>query len=335
MSIQAAEMIWRYPVTNDDTAANGGRMTSNIITPGGKNNIWPDVSQAERTAGSDKHRKVFIHVANDDDITLVRPRIFVETFTPGDDSVTIFLSGNMNDTAASVSGSEDKYGCGDLDSPAASGQRDITVITEDAALDYFRVGDLIRISDKADVDAVGNEEYHTIAAGGVSAYTGDVVTLTVEADLVHTYAAAGTTRVASVLEPADVKASYDTVNVTGGGTFTDAGNISTDSISTVEQDWTILFSDATNFVLTSDDPSLAINLAGTTSGNLQPNNPDFSKPYFIIDSVAFGGGFSNGDTITFSTRPAAVPVWYRRIIPAGANSLTGNKVIVAIDGESE
>jgi len=330
MSIQSSEMIWRHPVERSDAGSNGGRMTATQIPTSVKNNIWPDVPQSERVAGSTKYRKVFIHVANDDDLSLVRPRIFVETFTPGDDSITIF-KGTATDTQSALTGSEQQYGSGDLNVPATANDMTIQVMTEGVALNYFNDGDLIRISDKANVSSVGSEEY--IVISGVPTYAGDVATITLATALVNSYAASGDTRVASVVEGADIVSGYSAFTLTGSGAYDDVVYpIITDSISTVEQDWTIFFDTATTYTLTSD--TLGINLSGNISSDLTPNNPDYTKPYFTMDYRGFSGTFTTGNTITFTTAAAAVPIWYKRIIPAGANSLTGDKVIVAIDGES-
>lgn len=88
MSIQANEVIWRRAaLMNPDSPSNGGRMTATAIPSNVKGNIWPDVPHSERVAGSTKNMKVFLHIANDDDLALIRPRVFVETATPGDDAV--------------------------------------------------------------------------------------------------------------------------------------------------------------------------------------------------------------------------------------------------------
>ena len=334
MSIQSSEMIWRHPVERSDAGSNGGRMTATQIPTSVKNNIWPDVPQSERIAGSTKYRKVFIHISNDDDLTLVRPRIFVETFTPGDDSITIF-SGTMTDNQSTLSGSEPQYGCGDLNSDVSSGASTVSVLTEGASLDYFRAGDLIRISDKADVNAIGNEEYLTISS--VGSYVGDVVTLTISTPLVNGYVASGVTRVGSVIEVSDIIATYSSFSVVTAdtGTYDDATYpVVLDHISSIEQDWTITFTSVTDFTLTSDDPTLGISTVGNVSSTLQPNNPDYNKPYFILNQLGYGGSFAIGDTISFTTTPSAAPIWYKRVIPANANSLTGDKVIIGIDGES-
>ena len=119
MSIVASEIIWKKSATNDDTSSNGGRMVNLAINDGVKNNIIPDVSQSERTNGVTRYRKAHIHIANDADIALQEGRVFIETSTPGDDSITIF-SGTFTDTQADISGSEQQYGGGPLNADVSA-----------------------------------------------------------------------------------------------------------------------------------------------------------------------------------------------------------------------
>ena len=332
MSISANELIWRKPANNSDTGTNGGRMTSVAIPSNVKNNIWPDVPQAERVAGSTKYRKAFIHIANDDDLALVQARVFIETNTPGDDCVTIFPA-TFTDTQSAITGTERLYGCGRLNANASLGATTITVLTEGAAFSYFRAGDKVRISDKATVDAIsGNEQVVTVAPAGVS-YVGSVATLQIVEPLSYSFLAAST-RVSSMIDYGDVVgvvAGFSKVSSLGTCDTTN-NPITVDSIAGVEQNWTITFTSATNFNCIGD--TLGLVGTGNVASSFQPTNANFSKPYFVIPTAFWGGTWSAGDTVTFVTHPAAIPVWYKRVIPAGASSLTGNKVIVGVDGES-
>jgi len=333
MSIVQAELVWRKATVNDDTGANGGRMTHLAITSGVKNNIWPDVPQAERTAGSTKHRKVFVHVANDDDLTLVAPRLFVERQTPGDDRV-IFFAGTQDDTASGIAGTETKYGCGILNTNYTAGGMTIAVLVEDWSVANDRIfadGRKIRISDKANIDGSGNEEYATIS--GAPSAAGNVITLTLAAALANSYVAT-TTKVSTVYEPGDVACAVSNWSESGSGTYNESGYpVLCDNIATIYQNWTITFTSATEFTLAGDVLGAGV-ATGNVSTNFTPINPNFSKPYFTLRSAGFGGTWTTGNTIAFRTAPAAVPLWYKRVVPAGAASLSGNSAIVAVDGES-
>lgn len=332
-AITAAELVWRLPAVVNDTTTNGGRMTGTAITTAAKNNIFPDVSQAERAAGSTKYRKVFIHVSNDDETDLQQPKVFVETQTPGDDSVAIF-AGTQRDTDATKNNT-DLYGAGQLDVSLSGGESAVDVLVEFGQdgvtpLVLFRAGETIRISDKTDVnDVVGNEEFHTILS--VTGPVGSVYTVNLDGTTVGNAYVNTATRVASLYEPATVTSVIGNLGGSYTGTVT-IGNGTTDHIGTVEQDWTVTFTDATNFTVVGDVVG-AVG-GGDVGTTFSPNNPSHTKPYFNLPPSFWGGTFTASDTVTFTTNPASIPVWYQRMVPAGASSLTGNKVIVAVDGES-
>lgn len=334
MSISSNEIIVRRAANVSATASNGGRMiaSNTALITGVKNNLWPDVNESERTNGSILYRKVFLHIANDDDLTLVQSRVFIETPTPGDDAVTLF-AGTFTDTQANITGSERRYGCGYLNANVSTGANTLQVLTEGVSHGIFAAGDKIRVSDKASVSAaIGNEQVVTIAAAGVS-YAGNVATLTTVESLNYSFAASNT-RVASMLNAGDVKGTVASFTKTSvSGTTDTAGNpIAVDSIAGIEQNWTITFTSATAFSCSGD--TVGAVGSGNVSSSFQPTNSNFAKPYFVIPAAFWGGTFAAGNTVTFTTHPAAIPIWLRRDIPVGANSLTGNGVFFGVDGES-
>lgn len=331
MAIVSTELVWRRSAEVSDAGTNGGRMTSTVIPSGVKNNIWPDVPQSERTAGSTKLRKVFIHVANDADLTLVSPKVFVLMPTPGDDRVH-FIPGTQTNTQSAVTGAEQKYGAGTLAGNVIAGATSIQVVTEKAADAIFVTGMKIRISDKQTIGGTGNEEYATIT--GTVTWVSNTATLQLTAGLTNGYSTSTPTYVSSVYEPGDVLATVTGFGkVSTGGTY-DSGTypVLLDHIGSIEQTWTLTFTSATAFTCSGN--TVGAITGGTTSTNYIPSNSDYTKPYFTLRSAGFGGTWQAGDTITFTTHPASIPLWYRRVIDAGASSLSGNKVIVAVDGES-
>ncbi len=333
MSITSPELIWRRPAEVSNLSTNGGRMTAVAVASGVKNNIFPNVPQAERVSGSVTYRKLFIHVANDDSLALIAPKVYVLAPTPGDDRVTLF-AGNQTGTQAGITGSEQQYGAGILNANASLGATTCTVLVESAADAIFKSGMTVRISDRQTVDGVGNEQFLTLSANAT--YAGNVATLTFTATpLAYNFTTAAPTYVSSVYTPTDVQATVtDFLLTSASGTFDNVGHpIRPHGVGSVEQLWTVTFSSSTAYSVTGDV------LGSVGSGNIAtdfiPANSSFSKPLFTIPSAAFGGTYTPGDTIQFRTHPAAIPVWYRRTIPAGANSLSANRVSVAVDGESE
>lgn len=336
MSISASQLVFRKPEEVSEAASNGGAMTFESIINGVKNNLWNDIFEAERQAGSNKHVKCFLHVNNNDPngnnvgLDFVAPRLFVESRTPGDDMVIIFL-GTQSDTDATKPGSPDYYGMGLLDSPVSGGANTITVRVEDWSQGaIFRDGDKIRISDKTSIiDSGGNEEYHIIDTGGVSP-SGNDITLTLVGTLANGYAA--DSKVASVIEPGDVQCVVDNFVNGGSGTIT-AAAIATDQTGTTEDSWTITFTGASTYNVSGVAAGADI-ASGNIGSDLAVTNPDTGSPYFRILASQITGPFANLETVTFTTSPSAIPIWMRRIVPPAAGTLTGNSVILACDGES-
>ena len=329
MPLQPSDFFYRKPALVNLTGSNGGRMSAVAMVSGVNNNIWPDVPQAERSAGSTTYRKLFYHVANDDDLSLLSVKAFIENFSPGDDTITMF-AGTFEDTQADLTGAERQYGCGQLNATVLAGVTTIDVLVEDAALDLLQNGDTVRISDRDDVDAAGNAEYVTLNAA--TTYAGDVATITFLEPLANGYAAANT-RVASVIELPDVLATVTAwaESAAGDGTFDEATSpLGLDHIGTISQAWTLTFTAATTFDVVGDIVGSVG--SGDTGNDFSPNNPNHAKPYFNLLFAGWAGTWASGDTITFRTDPAALALWEKRIIPAGAGSLAGNSVSVAVDG---
>ena len=340
MPIDSTEIKLYKSATVNDTAGNGGVMSTDEVADSVKNNVWPDVPQAERTAGSVKFRKVFIKVANDDDLTLVDPRVFVETHTPGDDTI-VLMTGTQSDTQADADDYTRFYGAGDLDTDVSAAASTIDVNVEDGNASggdaIFQNGDLIRISDKTSVDAgSGNVEFLRLDASSGVSWNGNKATLTFDTGvtLANAYLAADT-RVASVIESSDIQGSSD-----GWGESSASGTYDEttyppvlDSIGSIEQSWTITFTDASNFTCVGNTVG-SVGGGSIGGGDFAPNNSDFSKPYFTLSDTGWGGTWANGDTVSFTTHPAATAIWQKRTVPAGASSLSGDKVIIAVSGES-
>ena len=323
MPIQTSEIIWKKPDEDSDATTNGGRITAVVSPSDTMNNDFPDVSQAELTSGLTRYRKRFIKVANDADLTAQQMKIYLRTHTGGDDAVTFFI-GTQRDTENDILGTERQYGVGQLATNVSAGATSITVNTEGAALDYFKDGDTILISDKPSVfDITGNREEAVIS--GAPSYAGDQATITLAAGLANAYLAADTI-VSSVYAAGDVKAVADNYAVTSAaGTYDDAGNpVLTDHIGSVEQTWTVTFTAATTFDVVGDTIGAAG--SGSTGSDFTPVNADEgSNPYFTIPAAGWGGTWANGETLIFQTHPCAVPVWYKHTVPAGCAAFSDNR----------
>lgn len=344
MSIVNSELVMLKSKVVTDTDANGGLMDNlSIITSGVVNNVWPSVFKAERLAGSTKYRKTFLKVANDSDETLFNPQFWIDIVTQGDDWVT-FFEGTQTDIQSGITGAEDNFGCSSLNANVLAGVSSFTVTVEDDSLvpggsdEIFRDGDTIRITNKdTPSSTTGTEEIHVIS--GTPTVSGTEVTITVEGTLANAYNVSDNTygtRVMSVFEPSDIAASFDSFVVTtaGDGDYDSVTYpVLLDNIGTIDQTITLTFTDSTNFTAVSNVSGVTLS-GGSTSSDYLPSNPDVTKPYFTLETEGFSGTFALGDTIVFHTSPAAKAIWQKRVVPAAASSLTGNKTVVVYSGES-
>jgi len=332
MPILDSEVVWRQASLVSDTtpAQNGGVMTFTQITSGVKNNLFPDVSNTERSAGSTKRRKSFIHVASSQDVALLNARVFLDALTPAGDYV-LFRPGTQSDTEDTLTARP--YGIGTLNAPLAAGATQVQVVGEHA--DYatsqpFRTGDLIRIADIPGTGGAGHEEF--VTATNVT-WAGGVATIDFSPALANAYATSNTL-VSSVYQVASVLASADGVTVTSAaGTFTAANNLDAHNKGGIEQTWTVTFSSATNFSVSGSTVG-TLSTAGTITADFAPINPATGTPYFTLRQTGWGGTWAANDQLVFATHPAAIPIWYERIVPPGTGSLANDTASLAIQGES-
>jgi len=344
MTILASELLMKKSKVVTDTDSNGGLMDNTAgVTSGVVNNVWPSVFKAERLAGSTKYRKTFLKVANDSDETLYNPQVWLDVVTPGDDWV-VFFEGTQTDTQNDITGSEDCYGCGSLNTNVSAGAGSIIVDVEDATLatgaadEIFRDEDTIRITNMdTPSSGTGTEEIHVI--NGAPSVSGTEVTITLTGTLANDYNTDDNTygtRIMSVYEPSDVVSSVGSAVATTAddGDYDDTTYpILADNIGTINQTITITFTGATTFTAVSNVSGVSLS-GGSTGVDYAPSNPDVTKPYFTLDKDGWTGTWANGDTLVFSTVPAAIPIWQKRVVPAAASSLTGNKTSVVFSGES-
>lgn len=319
-------------------ATNGGRMSAVPVVSGVVNNVFPHVSRAERVAGSVLHRKIFIKNENDDDETMLNGWWWVErVLTAGD--VVVGFAGDQDDTQADIAGSERKYGYGFLQSNITAGDSTFTVVVGLAALAsggdaIFQDGDTIRLTNMQTPDSgTGTEEFLTI--DGAPSVTGTAVTITVAETIANSYLAATPTIAMSYLDLGDIACAVAdfTVTTAGDGDYDDTTHpLLLDNIGTVADEVTIEFTDATHFTATG--ASGITYGSGVTSSDFAPSNSSFSKPFFTLAAAGFSGTWAAGDTITFTTTPAARAMWLRRTVPAGCASLANNRVTAVTAAES-
>ncbi len=216
-----------------------------------------------------------------------------------------------------------------MNTNVSSGGDTIIVDMEDASLVIFRSGasETIWITDGV------NSEYITNIISVTPA--GAQVTIVIAGTLVNSYLAASTV-VASVIEIGDVEALMDSWNetVAGAADYDETTYpLELDNIGTVEDNWTVTVdAGATTFSVVGSQTGAIT--GGTIGLDYAPSNDDFIKPYFTLEGDGWGSSWLEGDTIQFSTHPAAVPIWNKRVIPAGSASQSSDGYTVRLTGET-
>jgi hypothetical protein len=280
-----------------------------------------------------KWRKAFIHVNSAQDAALLNVRLFLDALTPAGDFVT-FTPGTATDTQDQIAGRP--FGIGNLYAPVAGGASQMRVVcehnTEYASLSPFRVGDLVRVSDRSSTGGTGNEEWVTLT--GV-AYGADYATLDFTPALANGYGTQATL-VSSVYQQASASGSWSNLAVTSAGGTCDTatvGNLVAHNKGAIEESWALTFTGTGSFNVSGASVG-ALPAGGSTSADYAPLNPATGTPYFTLKAAAWGGSFQANDQVRFDTHLAAIAVWYRRQVPAGTSSLANDFASLAIHGES-
>jgi len=324
MPIQSIELVFCKPDTITDTGANGGRMVAAQAANGVKNSVFPDVAQAQRQAGLTRWRKLFAKVANADNLALQNARLHLAKPTDSDDRVTL-AAGTQRDRQADLT-SPREYGSARLKTDVAAGAASFVVLLEDASQSIFASADTIWIG-----DATNNEYFAAVTVAKVGAEV--TITLSGADQLAHAYQAANA-YAASCLTLGEVKGTVaNWVETSAAGAYDETGHpLELDNIGTIEDDWLLTFTSPTGFsVAGTYTGALA---SGTIIQDHAPANPAQSKPYFTLRAAGFSGAWTSGDTLRFSTHPAAAPLWLKQQVPAGAAAANAATFEIVIAGES-
>lgn len=337
MTLTSSDIILNRSVLNSDTvpAQNGGRMAYTQAVSGVKNNVFSDVSSAQRLSGATRWRKLFWFINSNTATAMFTARVFIDRMTAADDYLLI-QPATATGTEATDKNEALLYGVGALASNVLAGVESIAVTCEHAdyaALLPFRVGMLVRISNIPVGGGAGTEEFVPLTAVSI---TGAAATLTFTGyPLANNYLAANTL-VSGVIEVAQVAGAFATPVVTStAGTLAHgtAGNVTVPSKGSINEAWTLTFSSPTTFSV-SGAVTGALAGTGSISADYSANNPSTSTPFFTILAAAWGGTFVAGDTVTFNTTQASLPLLVRQRIPVASGTLANNVGGLAIRGES-
>ena len=96
MALSAASLKFYRSTTWDDTSSNGGAINTGVeITTATSQNIFPNITDAERLSGVTKYKKVFFRNENTDAYNGTKAWIFAQT-PSGDTAVTISGAGSVS-----------------------------------------------------------------------------------------------------------------------------------------------------------------------------------------------------------------------------------------------
>ncbi|MBF0097506.1 MAG: hypothetical protein HQM04_16685 [Magnetococcales bacterium] len=343
MAISQSNIVWKKSALISDTvpSQNGGGMSQSTSPDNTKGNTFPTIQNAQRVSGATLHRKFFIKIETANVETLLSPKVFIDSPSAGDDFLTLRYTGSQTDTQESISAAR-HYGVGILKNAVSQEATQIVITLEHlaaAALQPFKPGDLLRISNQASVSSSGDAEYVTVgSASDAVSYNGSEVTLNISATtLAWGVGGSNPVLVSSCILPGDLAASYASFTVSStAGTYTDSGNLTPKPIGGVFQTWTLIITNPATGAFRLDGDTLGSGVAtGSMGSNFSPINPDTNTPYFTLPAAGWGGSWGLHDSISFTTHPSAIPVWYRLTVPANAASVSASLTGVAIDGESQ
>lgn len=322
MAIVGTELKFYASKVVNDTTSNGGRISTNLITSGLSNSWWPNYTEAQLVAGATHWRKSFLRIDNATNDVGYNCRVCLKAPTSGADR--LYLAKGTQTDIQSGTGSLALYGAGNLNASVTAGGSTVTVYLEDGSVTIFRAGDLIRISDQvltvvAGVVTVtsGNAEVKTINTVNV---VGSIATITLTSALSFDFSSTNTI-VSSIIEEATVRGTTSNKVVTStAGTF-DAAQMVVGNLGSIYQTVTFTFTSATDFTVTSDEVTFA-SPTGNRSTTYAPTHVAVGASYFSVPSAAWGGTYVAGDTVVIVTIPPCIPIWEKRIVNAGASSIS-------------
>jgi hypothetical protein len=319
MAVSSSDIKLYKALVNNDTAANGGKISPNLVTSGAVADLFPNVTDAELAAGGTRYRKVFAKNENADDIAWQNVLARLKQMTAGNDWYRI-KPGTDTDAQAEAEAYTDWSGTGTLNSAASIGDTSIEVLYDDA--DGVYDGANLLISDG------GVTEVATVS--GAPAWAGNVATVTLSAGLANGFTTAAQVETRPALDDlTPTKNSW--VETLTAGAF-DESQVVLYNKGTVSGSFTLTFTDGSGSFSVSEATLGAIG-TGSIAADFQPANG--TSYYFKLPAAAWSGGTpSSGDTITWNTVHAARSVWMKEKWNAGAGSLLGNTATFAVTGAS-
>ena len=324
--MESTDLVLMKSVTVNDTDANGARMSFSTITSNVLNNMFPNVTQTERTDGTTRYRKFFFRNKNSSNETAANARVWISSKSVGGDYFRL-KAGTDSDVQSAADDYTDWLGTGHLTTAFAADSTTMEVLFDVANGVY--AGSLVRVSDSS-----GGEEFLTVKAAGVT-WNGLTATIVTTTSARNTYPASQNSLVAGVVDLGNLVAATSAwVETSVSGTYDESSYpVEVNNVGSVSDTWTITFTGATAFTCAGTNTgSLG---AGSTLSDFQPVNTQVGTGdyYFVVRAAGWAGTWALGDTVTFTTTHSAAGVWIKEVVPVSTSAQTNNLVSFKLYGE--
>ena len=314
--MENTDLVLYKSVTISDAEANGGRMSYTQVTSNVLNNLFPNVSQDERTDGVTKYRKFFYKNKNSAEETAANSRIWISRRSGGGDYYRIKAGTNV-DTQAEADDYTNWLGAGYLYNPIGvdSTRMDVVFDTNNGVYD----GSLIRLSDNS-----GKEEFLTVKGSSGVSWNGNIATILTTTCFRSGYPASQDVLISAVIDFGSIIASSDNWSESREIYDESTYPVETNNVGTIEESWTLTFTNGTAFTVSGANAG-AIS-GGVIGSDYSPVNPNVGSGDYYFQILAAGWGIPQaGDIITFDTHHAAKGFWTKEVVPSATTSRTDNQ----------
>ena len=326
-------------------ALANGRKSHEVINSGVVENVFPHVTSAQRASGIEWNVKTWWGLTNTDNYALIDPEAYQDkpTLSPYDYVLQWESAPRTANDQASLEAefaTADLFGSAVLAVDIAAVDSTIQVDVKHADClpggdhDFLKDGYPLRICSHSTATATDGAEV-TRTISGTPTYSGLRVSITLDSAVGQAFTVAAGTRVSTMIRPTgDMEPSYGTIVKTSSGGVVDDTTypIELDNKGTIEEDWTLTWTDATHFTLSGDTRGSMG--SGTVGTEFAPVDSLTSRPLMTIPADMLSGTWTAGDTIEFTTHPAGLPIGQKRVVLAGALSLANNKATQVLAGEA-
>lgn len=314
---------WYKSKNNSDGPLNGGCISSEEVEESSFKKFDNKNRQKEG------HRKLFVKLVDDDCSSIKNTRIFIKY--PGflGDLVTLSYGNNL-DTQNNLYNNRDQYGVGMLDNDLKKGDFEIIVridLHNDNIPKIFRSGDLIYIASRLEIGE-NCGQFVRINKNHPVKWNGNFATIRTETQILKDFKK-GRNIISSVLELGDLNAEafgYNIRNKKGKyDVFGEYLPVKVKNNSSIDQKWTITFSDECKFICEGVGPK---SVGKTEDGDIrfpfEPKNPFTGEKLFSINPF-FGvkENWSEGDQISFHTRDSSKSFW--QTLYLGKHNVSGKR----------